>query len=200
MPTSLLSIAPYVVSLVESCPERKVLEVGPGHGKYGLLLREYLNRKPTRLVAVEAHRPYLEEWGGRLAAVYDDVFLANGLDLVGPVAAEVVEPFFESDGSPRARSRLVSIDLEADFLDGFDLLLLVDVIEHFPKDRALALLDRFPGRVVICTPRDFFVSVKGHPTEEHVSHWTREDFEATGRLEHFEEQYAGLLVRLSPKA
>lgn len=196
MPTSLLAAAPAIVHLVETAPGgRRILDIGPGHGKYGLLLREYLNRKPERLVAVEAHRPYLEEWGGRLAAIYDDVVEADGLDLGSPDPLPV---------RMTARENRVfgSAVLPVDFLEGFDLLLLVDVIEHFEKDRALELLDRFPGRVVISTPRDFFVSVPGHPTEEHVSHWTREDFDAIpGRAVELDSSaMGGIWLRLGPRS
>lgn len=68
MPTSNLELAPRIVRLVETAdPHRSILDVGPGYGKYGILLREYLNRKPERLDAIEVEPSYVTP---RLEALY----------------------------------------------------------------------------------------------------------------------------------
>lgn len=91
-------------------------------------------------------------------------------------------------------------DLPDELLAGYDLVLMVDVIEHIPKPRALELLERIPGRVVISTPVEFFDTGPGLPaTEAHVSHWTVDDFTGTGRLEDYVEQHAQHLVVLAPR-
>ncbi len=92
------------------------------------------------------------------------------------------------------------LDLDRSTLAGYDVVLIIDVIEHLAKRDGSALLDRIPGWVVVCTPRDFFSNGPGHPpTEEHVSHWTVDDF--GGRVESFDRDalHAGaILVRLRP--
>lgn len=170
MPTSNLAIAPFVVNLVEQVPHQHVLDVGPGWGKYATLLREYLNVKPARIDAVEAHKPYVDQHG--LAALYDEV-------LVGDV-----------------------LDLDADRLALYDLVLMVDVIEHVDLQPGLDLLCRIPGRVVICTPVAFFSNGPGLPdSETHRSHWTAAEWEWVAEhrpVEAAYEQLGGWLVRLGP--
>lgn len=143
MPTSSPVVITEVVAMVEQAPHERVLDVGPGYGKYGLLLREYLNAKPDRIDAVEAWAPYVHQFGGWLRAIYDDVYVADVREL-GP-----------------------------GHLATYDLVLMVDVLEHLPTLDATALFARIPGRIVICTPAEFFHNGDGlPPTEEHVSHWT----------------------------
>lgn len=170
MPTSNLAIAPWVVHLVHEVPHARVLDVGPGWGKYATLLREYLTETPRVIDAVEAWAPYVTEH--RLEVLYDSVF-----------------PIDVRDVSPER-------------LAGYDVVLMVDVIEHVDKADALDVLARIPGRVVICTPVEFFSNGPGlPPTEEHVSHWTREDWDAlaaTRPLEACTVEFGGWLVRLGP--
>lgn len=90
---------------------------------------------------------------------------------------------------------------EFDFED-YDVVLMADVIEHIKKDDAISLLQRIGPPVVISTPRDFFVSVPGHPTEEHISHWVPQDFESAGRviISNDAEMWnlGGVIVSLAP--
>lgn len=155
MPTSRLDVAPGVLHyLWEVRPEGrplKVLDVGPGWGKYGTLVREYVD--PSAFVAaVEAWAPYVDAHA--LAGKYDEVRIEDVRET------------------------------PADYIAAFDAVLLVDVIEHLPKADALDVLGRIPGWVIVCTPRHFFENPAELPEPEaHVSLWTVEDFEATGRLD-----------------
>lgn len=88
------------------------------------------------------------------------------------------------------------------WLEQFDTVLMVDVIEHIEKAAALRALDRCRGQVVICTPIMFAEAWEpGLPeTEHHISHWVAEDFEATGHpIEQIIQARGGWLVRLGPK-
>lgn len=170
MPTSVLLVAERAVTLAGAIrpTPRTVLDVGPGYGKYGVLLREYLDPDPERIEAVEAWEPYIA--AHRLRGIYDDVFACDALR------------FTERD------------------LSSYDLVNMGDVIEHMDKQEALAFLGRCPRWVVVATPLAHFDTGPGlPPTEAHVSHWERADFEATGRLDHYEESYGALLVRLAPR-
>lgn len=168
MPTSNLAVAPSVLWNVAEVSPASVLDVGPGWGKYAVLLREYLNDPPARIDAVEAWAPYVDDH--RLRALYDDVHVGDccGLD----------------DAT----------------LASYELVLMVDVIEHIEKPAAVEFLGRVPGRVVICTPVAWFDTGPGLPsTEAHVSHWTVDDFVATGRVEAYSEVLGGHVVRLGPR-
>lgn len=175
MPTSAL---PVWQSLIHMCWEvrpRRILDVGPGHGKAGILLREYIGTErrgngPIQLVdAIEAEPRYIEAFPW-LTAVYDNVH--------------------RGDVTTRGTA----------MLGFYDLVLFADSIEHIDKPDALALLDRIPGRVVLSTPVDYFDNPEadmGWPTERHRSHWTADDF--ADRAEMIVVQHGGLLVRLGPK-
>lgn len=172
MPTSNLLMAPWVVHLVHEVPHRRVLDVGPGWGKYATLLREYLNERPAVIDAAEAWAPYIAEH--HLERLYDAVFPCDVRDL--------------ND------ARLAT----------YDLVLMVDVIEHLDGEEAHALLARIPGRVVICTPVDYFHNGDGlPPTEEHRSHWTQGDWDRLAESRPIEAaftEHGGWLVRLGPLA
>lgn len=76
MPSSNLYVWPRILHLVAEAvaplDTPAVLDVGPGCGKGGLLLREYV-RRDLRVDAVEAEQRYLEqhEW---LWAIYDVIY------------------------------------------------------------------------------------------------------------------------------
>lgn len=169
MPTSLLALAPAVVHLAWDCHPRRVLDVGPGFGKYGLLLRENFGAGKLQAVdAIEMEPSYLEgEQGRGLRGIYDILF--------------------EGDATT----------MPSEFFADYDLVLMLDVIEHMEKEAALQLLADIPGRVIVSTPVDFFHNGPGLPeSETHRSHWERGDF--GDRVEHDASQMGAVLVRLAP--
>ena len=171
MPTSNLALAPLLLHMVEEVPHARILDVGPGYGKYGLLLREYLNEKPEQVDAVEADSTYLRDFPW-LWKIYDNVYNLDILNWKGHFSER--------------------------WLPTYDVVFMVEVIEHMDKQAALELIDQIPGRIVICTPEKFFHQhVDGHPWERHVSHWTRADFE--GRAERLDLYLGGVVARLGPK-
>lgn len=166
MPTSNLAMWPMILQLAKEVKPRRVLDVGPGHGKGAVLLREYVGCPPIeRIDAVEAWEPYVTP---RLRAAYDTVLVVDVLDMA------------EHD------------------LASYDLVLMVDVIEHLEKGDGLALLERIPGRVIVCTPMEFFQNPQHLqiPPEAHWSLWSLADF--AGRVEMDASQLGGVLVRLGP--
>jgi len=76
MPTSEHSQIPKIVDVIASLKPRRVLDVGAGYGKYGLLAREY--GEAERVDAVDANAPRFP--------VYDHVYLGDirRLDAVLP--------------------------------------------------------------------------------------------------------------------
>lgn len=173
MPTSNIYLAGEVLAMVDQCdPHRFVLDVGPGHGKYAVLLREYLNVPPVVIDAVELTDTYIV--AHHLNALYEEV-------LGGDVCL-----------------------LPTSTLAVYDVVLMVDVIEHIDKDAAFGLLSRIPRRVVICTPVEWFDNDPRHehpPAEAHVSHWTEADWDRLREVRPVEVCYqscGGWLVRLGP--
>lgn len=167
MPTSDASaISPIVVELQRLRPSR-VLDVGPGYGKYGWLCREYLGPILTQLDAAE---PWPQGMFGVAPALYDRVF---------------PEPF------PGQRA-----------WEPYDLILLVDVLEHYEHEDGLRALDvalSLATNVLISTPRLVLPQgqVDGNPWEEHKSQWTAQllaERATVGQLVHHPYQ---LIVTLS---
>lgn len=154
VPTSALEVWPALINLCWQVQPRRILDVGPGHGKAAVLLREYIgtvergNGPIEHIAAVEAEPRYVDlfPWLGR---IYDEVIVGDACEL------------------PKA------------VLDRFDLVVMSDVIEHMERDAALALIDRIDGHIVISTPAVFFQNPEadaGWETERHRSHWSAHDF------------------------
>ena len=170
MPTSNLACWPSILNLVWKVQPHRILDVGPGWGKAGILLREYVGCPPIeRVDAVEAWEPYVTD---RMRAIYDEVFVMDVADMTD------------------------------DELASYDMVLMVDVLEHMERDDAIKLLERIPGRIVICTPRDYFQNPEWEeiPPEAHRSVWTYNDFD--GRREAIDEpalnNLGAVLLRLGP--
>ena len=106
MPTSKLSAAlPVILALQQAVAGKgsfSMLDVGPGHGKYGLLAREYLHGL-ERLDAIEAESRYLTPV---LWEVYDTVQLGDVRDAPDSLLdaydvilmADVIEHLEKQDG------------------------------------------------------------------------------------------------------
>lgn len=88
MPTSNLHAAPIVLSYAHQVLPRRqvrVLDVGPGHGKYGLLFREYVAPE-AHITAVEAWAPYVSDFN--LEWIYDQVIVGDIRDQPASVLEE----------------------------------------------------------------------------------------------------------------
>lgn len=167
MPTSNLALAPDVLNMVHQVPHKRILDVGPGRGKYSILLKEYVSGIEY-IDAVEMWRPYIKDF--RLRDLYDVV-----LD------QDVTQ-------------------LSQNVLDDYDIVLMVDILEHLSKRQGGELLKRIPGRVVICTPEKFFQNPehKEIPPEAHRSVWTLQELELVRPLEVAYVRLGGVLARTAP--
>jgi hypothetical protein len=133
---------------------RRVLDVGVGFGKWGYLLREALDFIDGRVER--------DEWQARI-----DGIDARSYD--APLAAWVYDDV-----------RIADVLDAAGDIEGYDLVVLGDVIEHFEKADGLALLRALLARnrnVLVVTPFFYFgQEVEGNPYQRHRSHWTIDDF------------------------
>jgi 2-polyprenyl-3-methyl-5-hydroxy-6-metoxy-1,4-benzoquinol methylase len=156
MPTSDFHSINAILALITQLNPNSVLDIGCGFGKYGVLLREYLDVWHQRLVAkqwqvelvgIEAHKGYLNP-------VHDFVY-----SKVHCGEAQQVLPK----------------------LGQFDVVLIADVIEHLEKDEASELVQeclRHSPVVIISTPVAFYPQgeVLENPYEVHRNRWDRDDF------------------------
>lgn len=171
MPFSQSSQISPIVGFVERLQPQSVLDVGAGMGQYGLLLRnalEFLNlfevngtqgrqrdRRDWRVVI-----DGIEGFAGYLTPVHDyaynKIHIGNALDVL-PTLPEA----------------------------SFDLVIAIDILEHFTKEdglRFLQMLKRVSRKhVLVSTPKDFIhQEVEANPLEDHLSVWSCDDLTQAG--------------------
>jgi hypothetical protein len=128
-----------------------VLDIGPGAGKYGLIVKALRENgvEIESLAAVEIDESYIEQF--KLNDIYDVVQLGDAAMLpdVGPDAQ-------------------------------WDLVILGDVLEHFRKSRGTDLIEYLYYRtkyIILVVPIDYIQGAwEGHHAEAHISTWYPADF------------------------
>ncbi len=162
MPTSHPQQINEVMELIISTNPQSMLDVGIGFGKYGFLSREYL-----------------ELWDGRES--YNDwKRQIDGVEIfeeyITPIQKQIYSQIFVGN----------ALDIVPDLKTKYDLILLMDVIEHFTKEDGEKLLRdcmKVGRNVIISTPKD--IGSQGdafdNHYESHISQWRDEDFAPYGR-------------------
>lgn len=156
MPISRLDQVPVVMDVVTALNPMRIVDVGTGCGKYGLLCRERLEFRDQRLPppwtvhidGIEGFAKYIQDYHHH---IYDRVYIGDALQLLKEM--------------PNHR---------------YDVSLLIDVLEHFERmkgEQVLAELLRTSTSVVVSVPADFVVQGAefGNPLEIHRTHWTMAD-------------------------
>jgi len=142
-----------------------------GFGKYGFLSREYLElwndkrRYPNWTKRIDGIELFKEYLTPVHHFIYDNVYIGNALDILPTI----------------------------EFV--YDLILLIDVLEHLNYDEGLKLLEicRDKGRnILISTPKDIGnqETVMGNPYETHRFQWKKEDFLIFKSQCFFPDQYS----------
>jgi SAM-dependent methyltransferase len=156
MPTSDHHNINTIVSVITALRPKSALDLGCGFGKYGLLMREYLDVWQERLDR--------RDWTINLEAI-------EGCERYkSPVLDHVYNKVHYGD----ACSVLPQ-------MGRFDLILIADVIEHFEKAVARSLIVecfKHTGVVIVSTPVDFFPQGAsfGNEYERHRCVFTSADF------------------------
>ncbi len=165
MPTSShKNILPFLNMIRNNKNEiQDVLEIGVGFGKYGVLIREYLE-------IYEKARYDKENW--RLNLIGVEIFK----NYKNPIHDYIYDHIYYTD--------ILTIIND---LPNFDLILLVDVIEHIEKDRAAVLLRELIQKMNICifvchpdgNKEDALLQDEafGNKYEAHISRWTKHDYD-----------------------
>jgi glycosyltransferase involved in cell wall biosynthesis len=158
MPTSYLEATPVVLALVRAEQPKSILDIGVGFGKYGMLLREMFE------IPFERYEP--ESWTVRIDGV------EGCPDYRNPVHDHVYDSVRYGD-----------IRELIDELPDYDVILMIDIIEHFEKAEGLKLLDRVMAHarkaVIVSTPLDPAKEqeyYQHYPLEQHWSRWSEVDF------------------------
>ncbi len=157
MPTSHFLQINEIIQLITLTNPNRLLDIGVGFGKYGFLSREYLELWDGR-------RKY-DDWKRRIDGIeafkqyltpvhdfiYDKIFIGNAVDILPTMAEE------------------------------YDLILLVDVLEHFDYSNGLKLLQecKTHGRnILISVPKRVMSQgcAFGNPCETHRFQWEKSHF------------------------
>ncbi|MFC1514973.1 class I SAM-dependent methyltransferase [Candidatus Omnitrophota bacterium] len=162
MPSSFKNTIIPVVEAAEQIKPSSVLDIGIGFGKWGFLLREYLEvskehdiygeegrfKWTLKIDGIEVCEKYIKDLH---RSIYNNIFVGDAFNLI-------------------------------DGLGQYDLVILGDVIEHFEKEKGRALVrkcvDKARKAVIISTPTYFFNQRNwyGNVAEKHKSLWTESDF------------------------
>jgi len=156
MPTSDMHNIVPILTIMQHLQPRSVLDIGCGFGKYGVLLREYLDIWHERLEP--------KNWKVRLV----------GVDAFSRYRNPIWDYVYQEIHVGEAQSLLHT-------LGEFDLVLIADMIEHLERREAVKLvrdcMETSPV-VIVSTPRDFYPQrdTNENPHERHRILWTAADF------------------------
>jgi SAM-dependent methyltransferase len=173
MASSFPNQIPGIIYLVSQLNPKAVLDIGKGFGKYGFLLHEYVGVNNKR--RIEPTKTLREQSQIKIDAleVDEDLMLPHLSHLYDKIEFGDVAKIYKTLGS-------------------YDLVLMIDIIEHISKEAGLAIVKHFlskGAKLIIATPKDFFEQNLYDSTyENHISHWTLNDFKSIAFVEY---QYFG---------
>ncbi len=146
-----------IVKLIMATNPQSILDVGVGFGAYGYLSRLYLEFSDGR--------EKYGDWQRRIDGI--EVFE----QYLTPMHQQIYNQIYIGEALgvlPTLKTR-------------YDLVLLIDVLEHFTRERGMKLLELSLERgrnVIVSTPNKFWSQQEafGNPFETHHSIWRRGDF------------------------
>lgn len=171
MPFSYSSQLSAIVGFAERLKPASILDVGVGMGQYGFLLRMNLeNVNLFRIDGARATQRPKSEWTVRIDGI------EGFAGYFTPVHEYVYNNILVGDA-------LKLLEAIPDAI--YELVLAIDILEHFEKAEGQAFLEECRrvcrGAALISTPKDFFhQDVEANPLENHRSHWTEQDLRDSG--------------------
>jgi len=153
MPSGRPNIISPVIDLIMRINPDSILDVGSGFGKWGFLLREYLEVWQGRLCP--------KDWKKRIDAI------------------EIFKEYTKLPWYDIIYNNIYNQDITKnnEILANYDLILFMDVIEHIKKEEGLKMLKK-AKHYIISTPN--YISGQGtmfgNIYETHISQWSQNDF------------------------
>jgi len=180
MPSSQYNQINEIIEIITRLRPKHLLDIGPGFGKYGVLAREYLELWDGRnLYADWQHRIDCIEGHDKYITslhryIYSNIYTGDATRIL-----------------PGLETR-------------YDLVLMIDVLEHFDQGEGLKILQYLSQRgshILVSTPK--FVNpqddVFDNPFEIHRSEWKRKDFNSFKSRFIF-RHHSFLIVLIGPRA
>jgi 2-polyprenyl-3-methyl-5-hydroxy-6-metoxy-1,4-benzoquinol methylase len=155
---------------------RRILDIGAGFGKYGLLLREcFLSLQsalgdftPRDIISIDGldSSPYFIDW-------YKD--------------KNIYHKFYDCD----------LFELSFQELSKYDLILLIDVVEHHEKERIFDWYskNKLMNKLFISSPIQTVMYTERHyDSNPHITQWNMEDFRRMNvKLQDFSTYYSWIV-------
>ncbi|MBU4274712.1 class I SAM-dependent methyltransferase [Patescibacteria group bacterium] len=162
MPSSYPKNISTIICEIKHLMPKKVLDIGPGFGKYGLLCREYLE-----IWNLLGYRK--KEWKTRIDAI--EVFSKY----ITPVHKYIYNNIYIGD----AQKIIPKLKIK------YDVSLLIDVLEHFTKIEGKRLLNNLKKKsktILVAIPRKPGKQKKvfGNKYETHKALWSRKELVKAG--------------------
>lgn len=153
---------PAIVKVVEELNLSRIVDVGAGFGKYGMLCREAILSKRAENGEV------VPDDDIEITAVEDTRYFDRYLQPGVYYDSVIHQSMFEV---PRS------------IWYAHDLALIIDVVEHFRKPEILALIARITEqdcRVLVSTPKNTVMYVEHYYGDQrhHITQWQRADFDS----------------------
>jgi hypothetical protein len=154
MPSSSNHQLSLITDWISKLQPQKVLDIGIGNGRYGFLCRDILDtpfETPPHRIVLEGIEGYEKYVTDIHKIIYDKIYFGNCLQLIDQIK------------------------------DDYDLILLIDVIEHLDKEDGMIFLKKLTTisrNVIVGTPKGFTSQddVFGNELERHRSGWLPSDF------------------------
>ena len=155
MVSSFINQVPTIIHLVQKLQPKTVLNIGKGFGKYGFLIHEYAGINNSKKLDPSKSLKELSEITIEAVEADSDLMFLHLPHLYSNVYFEDILTLYPK-------------------LGGYNLVLMIDVIEHIDKLHAVKLLKHLlniGSKIIVATPIHFFEqelyeSSFGH----HVSH------------------------------
>ncbi len=157
MPTSHMLQINEIIQLITITNPKRIMDIGVGFGKYGYLSREYLE--------LWDRRERYHEWNRRIDGI--EVFK----DYITPIHEYIYDTIHIGD----------AVDILPQIKQEYDLILLIDVLEHFNHSDGEKLLQACEKRgrnMLIATPKEIGIQgpAFGNPHETHRFRWQKRHF------------------------
>ena len=174
--TSFASNIPIILDIIGAKNPKRLLDIGSGFGKFGLMARELL-------LSIRAIK------NSDICPV-DDLIV----DCVEEAEYFYQQPYHDKIYNNHWHKDVFKMPIEQ--LNGYDLILLIDVVEHWDKGNAIEWLKKIKTNVLISTPKKVsYYKLKYYGSRKHVSQWTYEDFKGNGFRDDFSSSKSFILLR-----
>ena len=159
--TSLSNNIPVILDIILFLKPKRVVDIGSGFGKFGLMTREVLLASRA-----ESDKDLLPK---------DNIIIDSVEESEYFYSKKIHESIYNNTYKEDA------LNISNEFYEKYDLILLIDVVEHWNKEVAIKFINSINTNILISTPKKVhFFKDKYYGSREHISQFTKEDFKSMG--------------------